>query len=602
MQIENLFDAPLDFDPAALRDRYRQERDKRLRSDGLGQYIAPEGDFKHYVDDPYVAPRAPRAPVIRDVDVAIIGGGFGGVLTGAYLRKRAIADMLIIEKAGGFGGVWYWNRYPGVACDMESYVYLPLLEEMNYLPPRRYSTGTEIRAYIEQMAKRFGLDKDALLQTAVQAASWDQESARWIIRTDRGDVIRARFVVHTNGTLSRPKLPGIPGIDSYGGHTFHTSRWDYGYTGGDESGGLGRLADKTVGIIGTGATAIQCIPHLAAAAGHLFVFQRTPSSVDIRDDHVTDEAWFSAQPPGWHEERRNNFNLLLAGGIAPVDLVKDGWTAVGRMLSAAAGRASGSAMSLEDYMLAAELADFRKMEELRRRVDEIVLDPLTAERLKPYYRQFCKRPCFHNDYLPSFNRSNVTLVDTDGRGVEQIDASGVVVDGRHYEIDCLIFSTGFETGSSYTQRAGYSIVGRAGLDLADKWRNGVRSLHGMSTRGFPNTFFLSNFQSGFALNYTHTLDEEARHVGWIIATSLSRGLSWVEPSYRAESDWVDTIIAKSTMLDDFLASCTPGYYNDEGKVAERSKLNAWYGGGSPEFFGMMAAWRESGDMPGMDVG
>jgi cation diffusion facilitator CzcD-associated flavoprotein CzcO len=523
------------------------------------------------------------------------------VLTGAYLRKHGIADILVIEKAGGFGGVWYWNRYPGVACDMESYVYLPLLEEMNYLPPRRYSTGREIRLYVEQMARQFRLDETALLQTAVQSASWNDEAARWIVRTDRGDSIRARFVVHTNGTLSRPKLPGIPGIDSFEGHTFHTSRWDYGYTGGDERGGLDKLADKTVGIIGTGATAIQCIPHLAAGAKRLFVFQRTPSSVDIRDDHDTDEAWFRAQPPGWHEARRNNFNLLLAGGVAPVDLVRDGWTAVGRTLSAAAGRASGTSMTLTDYLLAAELADFKKMEELRRRVDETVRDPVTATRLKPFYRQFCKRPCFHNDYLPSFNRANVTLVDTDGRGVEQIDQRGVVVDGRHHAVDCLIFSTGFETGSAYTQRAGYPIAGRNSLDLADKWKQGVRSLHGMSTHGFPNCFFLSNFQSGFALNYTHTLDEEARHVGWIIATSLSRGLDRVEASRQAESDWVDTIIAKSTMLDEFLASCTPGYYNDEGKVAERSKLNAWYGGGSPEFFAKMAAWRASGDMPGMET-
>jgi cyclohexanone monooxygenase len=311
--------------------------------------------------------------------------------------------------------------------------------------------------------------------------------------------------------------------------------------------------------------------------------------------------WFRSQAPGWQKERRENFNMLLAGGVAPVDLVNDGWTAVGRMMSGLFRDDPGIAMSPEKYVLASEMADFRKMEELRHRVDSIVRDPQTAERLKPYYRQFCKRPCFHNEYLPTFNRANVTLVDTGGQGVRQINEKGVVVDGSLYPLDCLIFSTGFETGTSYSQRAGYTIVGRDGLRLDEKWKDGVSTLHGMSTRGFPNAFFLSNFQSGFALNYTHTLDEEAQHVAYIVAKGLADGARTIEPTQEAEQQWVETIVAKSAMVEEFLAGCTPGYYNDEGRVRERSRRNAWYGGGSPEFFKLIADWREAGTLEGMDI-
>jgi cyclohexanone monooxygenase len=588
-----------ELDLHALRQRYAQEREKRLRADGLAQYIQPQGDFKHYVDDPYVDSSGARNPAHEDIDVAIIGGGFGGVLTGVHLRKAGVQNIRLIERAGGFGGVWYWNRYPGVACDMESYVYLPLLEEMEYVPPKRYIVGKDIRAYVERMAGKYDLAQNALLRTDVTSVTWVESAARWLIKTNRGDDIRARFVCHTNGTLSRPKLPGIPGIDIFQGHTFHTSRWDYGYTGGNEDGGLNCIGDKVIGIIGTGATAVQCVPHLGEGARHLYVFQRTPSSIDVRNDHETDVAWFRAQKPGWQRQRRDNFNLLLAGGVAPVDLVNDGWTAIGRRMSGLFR--DDPSMSMERYVEASERADFEKMEELRHRVDSIVNDPVTAERLKPYYRQFCKRPCFHNEYLATFNRPNVTLVDTDGRGVQRITRDGVVVDDKLHKVDCLIFSTGFETGTAYSQRAGYGIVGRGGLRLNEKWKDGVATLHGMSTRGFPNAFFLSNFQSGFALNYTHTLDEEAHHVAYIVSEGLHRAARTIEPSAEAEAAWVAKIADKSTLAEDFLESCTPGYYNDEGRVRERSRRNAWYGGGSPEFFRIIADWRETGSLPGMDV-
>ena len=208
--------------------------------------------------------------------MAIIGGGFGGLLMGGRLREAGFDDIRVIEKAGDFGGTWYWNRYPGAMCDVESYCYLPLLEELNYIPKHKYSYAPEIFEHSKAIARHYDLYKNACLQTGVSALRWDDTSGRWIIHTDRGDAIRAQFVAMANGPLNRPKLPGIPGITSFTGHTFHTSRWDYDYTGGDSDGNLTGLRDKRVAIIGTGATAVQCIPHLGEWAKHLYVFQRTP--------------------------------------------------------------------------------------------------------------------------------------------------------------------------------------------------------------------------------------------------------------------------------------------------------------------------------------
>ena len=267
----------------------------------------------------------------------------------------------------------------------------------------------------------------------------------------------ARFLVMGNGPLHRPKLPGVPGIESFRGHTFHTSRWDYGYTGGDSNGNLVGLHDKRVGIIGTGATAVQVVPHVAAAAAQLFLFQRTPSSIDVRANRPTDPSWASSLEPGWQRRRMENFTVLTSGGLAGEDLVMDGWTdIIGRLLRRLREQDGPPDESLADTL---ELADFEKMEQVRARVDTLVTDPATAAALKPWYRQFCKRPCFHDEYLQSFNRPNVTLVDTDGRGVDRIAPDGVVAGGQEYAVDCLIFATGFEVGTDYTQRAGYDVVG-----------------------------------------------------------------------------------------------------------------------------------------------
>ncbi|MEY2420709.1 MAG: hypothetical protein QOI95_776 [Acidimicrobiaceae bacterium] len=590
----------LPFDPDALRKKYREERDKRIRADGNEQYVEVVGDYARYLDDPYVEPFT-REPLYDAVDVVVIGGGFGGLLAGARLREAGVEDVRLIEKGGDFGGTWYWNRYPGAMCDVESYIYLPLLEEIGYVPTEKYAHAPEILAHSQAIGKHFDLSSNACFQTEVTELRWDDDSARWIVSTNRGDKMRARFVCMANGPLHRPKLPGIPGIDTFKGHTFHTSRWDYDYTGGDCHGSLTGLRGKRVGIIGTGATAVQCIPHVGEAADQLFVFQRTPSSIDVRANRPTDPAWAASLEPGWQQRRMDNFNNLVSGGFEEEDLVNDGWTdIIGKLLVMLRKETSGD-LTAAGVATTLELADFEKMEQIRARVDTIVNDPLLAETLKPYYRQFCKRPCFHDEYLDTFNRPNVTLIDTQGRGVERLTERGVVANGVEYELDCLIYATGFEVGTDYTRRAGYEIFGRDGSTLTEKWADGAETLHGMHSRGFPNCFIISNIQSGFSVNFPHMLNEQSKHLAYIIDHALQNNVRTVETSEEAEADWVRTIVGLAQNNLKFLESCTPGYYNNEGKPAERSGQNGFYGGGCIAFIKLLEAWRAEGDLAGLEL-
>jgi len=590
------------FDPDALRAKYRAERDRRIRADGNEQYREVKGELAHFVDDPYVAPGFTRPSLTDEVAVVVIGGGFGGLLVGARLREAGIEDLRIIEKGGDFGGTWYWNRYPGAMCDVESYIYLPLLEELGTVPTEKYARAPEILAHSQAIGRKYDLYRGACFQTEVTELRWDEERARWLVSTNRADRMQARFVVMANGPLNRPKLPGIPGIESFRGHSFHTSRWDYAYTGGDSSGNLTGLRGKRVGIIGTGATAVQCVPHLGEAAAHLYVFQRTPSSIDVRANRPTDPAWVKALTPGWHQNRMDNFNILVSGGFQAEDLVSDGWTDIIRKLLVIVQQEPGSIGTPDGIMKTMELADFQKMEQIRGRVDEIVKDPASAAALKPWYRQFCKRPCFHDEYLQTFNRPNVTLVDTQGRGVERITEKGVVAGGVVYEVDCLIYATGFEVGTDYPRRAGYEIHGRDGVTLTQKWSNGVRTLHGMHSRGFPNCFIMGPQQAGFTVNFPHLLDQESQHIAWILRHCLDGGVRRLEVSEAAEAEWVDTVIRLARIGRQFLEECTPGYYNNEGKLSERAAQNGFFGGGSIEFFRLLREWRAEGGMKGLELG
>jgi cation diffusion facilitator CzcD-associated flavoprotein CzcO len=591
----------LGFDPDALRAKYNYERDKRLRDEGNEQYIEVKGQFSHYVEDPYIKNEIKRAPLTDQVDVAIIGGGFGGLLAGVRLRQAGVKNIRMIEKGDEFGGTWYWNRYPGAACDIESYVYLPLLEETGYMPPKKYIDGADILAYSQQIAKQWDLYEDVCFQTEVSELRWDGEINRWIIHTNQGDAMQARFVISSNGPLNRPKLPGIEGIDTYKGHTFHTSRWDYEYTGGDANGNLTGLNGKRVGIIGTGATAVQCVPHLAEGAQELFVFQRTPSSIDERNDRPTDPEWIKSLGPNWHQERMDNFNVLVSGGVQEEDLVNDGWTEIIRNLLLMIRDENEADLSFEALQEKMELADFQKMEQIRARVEKIVEDPNTAEHLKPYYRQFCKRPCFHDDYLPTFNRENVHLIDTDGKGVDRITEKGVVANGVEYELDCIVFSTGFEVGTEFARRCGYETYGRGGLSLSEHWQDGARTYHGMHSHGFPNSFLMGTIQTAFTANYPHSLNEQAKHISYIVSQALEGNHQVIEATEEAEEQWVNTIVQMARTNEKFLADCTPGYYNNEGKPSERSSQNSSFGGGPVVFFKLLEDWREDGTMQGLEI-
>ena len=530
------------FDPDQLREKYRQERHKSLRADGNDQYKEVEGDFKYFVEDPYTKKIEKKSENLI-TEVAIIGGGFGGILAASRLRMSGIDDFKIIEKGGDFGGTWYWNRYPGASCDIESYIYFPLLEETKFVPKHKYTNAPETLEYIGKISEKFNLAENAIFQTEVMEVVWLETEGLWKISTNNGDDIRAKYVVHSNGPLNRPKLPAIEGINDFEGHTFHTSRWDYAYTGGSSKGNLENLKDKKVAIIGTGATAVQCIPHLGEAAKELYVFQRTPSSIDERNNSETDEEWFKNLKPGWHNERRENFEGFLTGNFQQKDLVNDGWTEIFRTILGSIRSSAPSKITMffwflgglasrdfykkgiknylmdkfikhvgeDNLMNKVEMVDFEKMEKIRARAQEVVNDPKTAESLKPYYRQFCKRPCFHDEYLKTYNRESVTLVDTDGKGLDKITEKGIFFDGKEYEVDCIIFATGFEVGTEYTRRSGYEIVGKNNLSISEKWKDGLVTYHGMHCRGFPNTFFFGPAQGGFTANYTHSLDEQSIH-------------------------------------------------------------------------------------------
>lgn len=575
------------FDVDVLRQKYAEERTKRLRPDGIAQYVEIAGEFSRFGEDPWADEEFAREPLTDEVDVAIIGAGFGGLLTGARLRQLGVQSVRLIDRAADVGGTWYWNRYPGIACDVESYVYMPLLEELGYIPTEKYAKGAEIFAHCQRIAAKYDLYRDACLQTDVHEIRWDADISRWIIRTNHGDRMRARFVSMANGYQAKPKLPGIAGIASFGGKTFHTSRWDYGYTGQ----GLQNLADKRVGIIGTGATAVQCVPHVAAAAQQLYVFQRTPSSVDVRANEPTDTEWAATLQPGWQRRRITNFQVLTAGGQASEDLVADAWTSITRKLPVMRHDSAGTT-DPEKRSREIEFADFAKMEEIRARVDQLVTDRATAQALKPWYGYFCKRPCFHDEYLQTFNRDNVTLVDTEGRGVERIIESGVVVDSVAYELDCLIFATGFEVGTDYCHRTGFELIGRDGITLTDRWRDGVRTFQGLCANGFPNCFIESIAQAGLTVNFPYLLDVQASHVAWIIAWALEHGVSEVEASPEAEAAWVEAVVARSAATAERAKTCTPGYYNREGKADAKTRQGSFFFGAPTEYADILETWRD----------
>lgn len=548
-----------------IKEKFSQERDVRIqyRPEGTAQYTSDlEGDLSHYAVDPFIDDPIERDPINDQVEVLFIGGGFSALLTSARLREKGIESIRIVERGADVGGTWYWNRYPGVACDVVGYDYLPLLDEMDYVPVNHYSRGAEILGHCQAIAKKYDLYELAVFQTTVTETSWNEEDQLWHIKTNRGDHMRAQFVICANGTLSKPKLSKIEGMQSFKGHSFHTSRWDYDYTGQD----LSQLKDKRVGIIGTGASAVQAVPELAKMAKELYVFQRTPSSIDIRDDWPTDPNWARKLQPGWQSKRRER--VLAAVERTPEQ------------------QAKLDAMSKEEKLRYQENQNIDYMMRIHRRIEKTVEDPETAESLKPWYMFMCKRPCFHNEYLPAFNQPNVHLVDTKGEGITQINERGPEFKDETYELDLLIYATGFEVQKTgiYNQ-----IHGKDGVNLDDKYAGGVRTLLGIHTHGFPNLFIMGGYQASFQFNLTDMLQTQGDHIAECIHFVRSNGFKTMDPTSDAEQWWVDEVIEHRGKTNRN-QECTPGYYNFEGESNRRQDGN--YNGGFRQYFLHQGAVRE----------
>ncbi len=590
------------IDKERLRQKYLEERNKRLRPDGNDQYLRVAGQLAHYLDDPYT-PVTPRDPKTDHVTFAFIGGGFAGLATAARLSEAGIGDVRIIEKGGDFGGTWYWNRYPGAQCDTASMVYMPLLEETGHMPLEKYAHAPEILAHCQRIGRQYGLYDNALFHTEVVSLDWDDAKSRWTIHTNRGDAFTAQFVGMGTGPLHVPKLPGIEGIESFKGHSFHTSRWDYDYTGGSPSGALmERLADKHVGIIGTGATSVQCVPYLARACRELYVFQRTPSSVDVRANAPIDPEWFSGiATRGWQQRWLENFTANQAGGSAEEDLVQDGWTDLSRRIRAKIMDLPREQRTPPNMLAAFEDSDFEKMEEIRARVDAIVGDHETAAKLKAWYRQLCKRPCFHDAYLQAFNTPGTHLVDTDGKGVERITENGVVVAGKEYPLDCIIYASGFEVGTEYKRRAGFDLIGRGGVKLSEHWALGMRSKHGIHVHGFPNAFFVQPTQGANLIsNVPHNLTEAAKTIALMVRHAQANGFKEIEVSKEAEDSWVELLLTGAGRMIGS-PDCTPGYYNNEGREpGPAAKLSVGHPAGPMAYFKYIDGWRNSGRFEGLE--
>ena len=548
-----------------IKDKFREERNLRLgyRPPGTDQYTSElSGDLAKYAIDPYAKDVAKREPISDVVEVLFIGGGFSALLTSARLRERGLESIRIVERGSDVGGTWYWNRYPGAACDVVSYDYLPLLDELDYVPVNHYSRGPEIFGHCQAIAQKYDLYDLAVFNTTVTETRWDDADQLWHVKTDQGDVMRAQFVICANGTLAKPKLSAISGMESFAGHSFHTSRWDYDYTGEN----LEHLKDKVVGIIGTGASAVQIVPELSKVAKEVYVFQRTPSSIDVRDDWPTDPNWARKLQPGWQHKRREKVLAAVENSLEK--------------------RAAKGATSPEEKLRKQENANIDYMMRIHRRIDEIVNDPATADALKPWYMFMCKRPCFHNDYLPSFNLPNVHLVDTQGQGITQISPQGPVFDGKEYGLDLLIYATGFEV-----QQTGIynDIVGAGGVNLQDKYAQGIRTLLGIHTAGFPNLFIMGGYQASFQFNLTEMLQTQGDHIAACIDYVRANGHHALDVKDEAEEWWVQNVIqhrGKTSRSEE----CTPGYYNFEGNEQRRQDGN--YNGGFRQYFQHQGQVRE----------
>ncbi|KAJ5890097.1 hypothetical protein N7504_010907 [Penicillium tannophilum] len=626
------------------REMYTQEREKRLRPGARSEYLDLYSleRFRHFKSDKWAEEEAcnPDDPLRPDdgsqCEILIIGGGWSGLVTAVRLLEAGfkLGDIRIVDFAAGFGGTWYWNRYPGLCCDVESYIYMPLLEETGYVPTQKYVSGNELREHAKRIAAKWNLNRIAWFQNRVTSLAWDDNSQEWAttlvpqgMHGKEGDpiTVRSRFAVLATGLLFVPHVPDIPGIEKFKGACFHPARWDYQTTGGTaEKPDMVNLKDKRVGIIGTGATAVQAVPHLALWSKDLCVFQRTPSAVDRRDNEPTDAEWARNEfsTPGWQKARQSNFHDFVTNAPckASNDMVRDGWTRM-PSYSAMTGTQSldcSTPEAIQKHLETLHALDLPRQESIRKRVDEVVTDPDVASKLKPWYPGWCKRPCFHDGYLQTFNEPHVHLVDTSAVGIKEITAEGVVVGDEEYKLDVLIVSTGYRSlfAPSPAGRVSIEIKGRNGLSFDKKWEEGVTTLHGMMSNGFPNLFWPGLVQAGAGPNFTACVEMFGTHVASIISHAVettrptegnieSTGKykipCTVEPTADGEEEWSQLVASQAGAFAS-IGGCTPNYYNGEGtlgvgaspeELKRLARMSLWVGG--PDDFGrLIADWRAAG--------
>ncbi|KAK1144514.1 hypothetical protein N8T08_005387 [Aspergillus melleus] len=637
-------------DFAATLERYAVEAKKRLRADGVAQYadIALTDKFKQFAEDPWIRGEENQlknpylsqpVPVANGghVKVVITGAGYGALLYAVRLIQTAgfiAEDFVFVDSAWGFGGTWYWNRYPGLMCDVESSCYLPLLDETEFIPQHRYSYGPELRQYAELIVEKYGLQKRPLFGCTVKESRWDESQSQWVTTMVRKrpvsiETVEESYVIHSDmvilasGLLNRPKLPRLSGLDVYRGHVFHTSRWDYDYTGGSpEDPTLSRLRGKKVALVGTGATGIQVVPELAKWAGQLTVFQRTPSAMDMRGQRAMDpETWRRDVTQGrkeWQSERRMNMAAFVSRVPDPpaTDLVDDGWTHFPSLSGLIGGPAAASLTeaTVGEYVESLHRLDLPRQERIRRRVDAVVVDPATAESLKPWYPGWCKRPCFHDEYLGAFNKPNVRLVDTAGKGIDGFSSTGIQFSGQEYEADVVILATGYESPAAGAPsfRARIGITGRGGVTLDEKWTKGVGTLHGILTHGFPNLLLAGVTQAGSTVNAVHMVDILATHAAQTIAAAQKQADSSerlvIEPTFEAEEAW-GMAVASTAYAYAAIPGCTPSYATLEGasmqaQTAEeqiRVARSIPWGRGVSDFVNVLAAWHKSNELQDIHV-
>ncbi|EON98383.1 putative flavin-binding monooxygenase-like family protein [Phaeoacremonium minimum UCRPA7] len=632
---------------AEIEERYKNEHDKRIRSDGLAQftdlYSLPK--FRRFKQDPWADPSTydslPRAQDGDRREILIMGTGIAALVFAVRLLDAGFKaeDMQFVDTSAGFGGTWYWNRYPGLMCDVESYIYMPLLEETGYIPKNKYASGTELREQSERIAKQYGLSDHTWFRTRMLDSVWDDDAKEWVSRLseqlsdgqEREPVtVRSRFVILTTGLMLIPQIPQIKGVEKFDGECFHAARWDYNVTGGTpQDPSLVNLRGKKVGIIGTGASAVQVVPELAKWVDQLYVFQRTPSAVDTRGNRPTDVERFKTEignKPGWWAARCQNFAAFVNNSDPKpeVDLVHDGWTTMlsySALIGTTAHKPKTPEEIQEYYKYLHEL-DLERQSKIRDRVDVIVKDPTVAAKLKPWYAGFCKRPCFHDEYLQSFNKPNVQLVDTDGRGIDEITETGLVVKGTSYNVDVLILATGYKSPFLFSPpgRVGVDVIGRDGVDLDKKWTNAVTTLHGLMSHDFPNLFWPGFIQAGGNPNYTYTINQGALQVAHIMAAGVKKSISTtpsnstyrhnftVEATAEGEENWSQAVASHAFMLG-ATAGCTPSYMNAEGELEgltdpvqlAKTARSATWGKGQADFDKVLVEWRKKGNFEGVDI-